>query len=136
MNNYQGYLMRFADTIFPNSYLLEYSSTPDQRMELSAERDNRGNLHRSTISVGKTSIRFTTHIMSLEEKITMQNIIMEAIKIHGILEERKCLVQYWNDETNSYDSGWFYIPDIEYRVMDADTEDIRYYPISIELIEY
>lgn len=136
MSNYNGYLLRFGETVFPNHYILEYSSTPEQRMEVTAERDNRGTLHRSTIPVGKTSIRFSTHIMSLEEKITMQNIIMEAIRVHGIFEERKCYVQYWNDETNGYDSGWFYIPDIEYQVMDADADNIRYYPISIELIEY
>ena len=50
--------------------------------------------------------------------------------------QRKCYVTYWNDETNSYDSGYFYIPDIEFSVMDASKTDIRYNPISIELIEY
>lgn len=136
MSNYKGYLMKFNGTVFPNSYLLEYSSTPDQRMDVSAERDNRGNLHRSTIPVGKTSIKFTTHIMSLHEKIVMQNIIMNAINSNGIFEERKCLVEYWNDETNDYDTGWFYVPDIEYKVLDADFEDVRYAPISLELVEY
>ena len=136
MSNYKGYLMKFNDTVFPNSYMLEYSSTPDQRMDVSAERDNRGNLHRSTLPAGKTSIKFTTHIMSLSEKIAMQNIIMNAINSNGIFEERKCLVEYWNDETNDYDTGWFYVPDIEYKVLDADFDDVRYAPISLELIEY
>ena len=128
--------MKFNDTVFPNSYMLEYSSTPDQRMDVSAERDISGNLHRSTLPAGKTSIKFTTHIMGLSEKIAMQNIIMNAINSNGIFEERKCLVEYWNDETNDYDTGWFYVPDIEYKVLDADFEDVRYAPISIELVEY
>lgn len=136
MNNYKGYLMRFNGTVFPNSYLTEYSSTPNQRLDVGSERDNTGMLHRDTLPEGKTSITFSTHILSLDDKIKMQNIIFDAINANGIPEQRKCFVEYWNDETNDYASGWFYIPDIQYTVMDADSDDIRYSPISIELIEY
>lgn len=133
MSNYQGYLLKFGDTIFPNNYFAEYSSTPDQRLDTDAERDDNGNLQRSTLSTGKTSITFSTHILHLNEKINMQNIINSAIVNNA---QRKCYVTYWNDETNSYDSGYFYIPDIEFSIMDAGKNDIRYNPISIELIEY
>lgn len=136
MSNYKGYLLKFNGTVFPNNYLLEYSSTPDQRLDVDSERDNTGALHRNTLSDGKTSISFSTHILSLDDKIAMQNIIWNAINAGGILEQRKVWVEYWNDETNDYDTGWFYIPDIQYTVMDADAENIRYSPISIELIEY
>lgn len=136
MNNYKGYLLKFNGTIFPNHYMLEYSSIPDQRMDVDSERDNLGNLHRSVLPDGKTSIKFSTHILGLNEKIQMQSIIQNAIDTNGIPEERKCLVEYWNDETNDYDEGEFYIPDIEYTVLDADANGIRYQPISIELIEY
>lgn len=136
MSNYNGYLLAFNGNVFPNSYLLEYESTPDQRLDASAERDDIGTLHRSTLSTGKTSITFTTHILSLDDKITMQNIIWNAIKANGIPEQRKVWVEYWNDETNDYDSGWFYIPDVKYQVMDADATGIRYSPITVELIEY
>lgn len=136
MNNYKGYLLKFNGTIFPNSYIVEYSSTPDQRMDVNSERDNTGALHRNTLSDGKTSISFSTHILFLDDKIKMQNIIWNAINANGIPEQRKVWVEYWNDETNDYDTGWFYIPDIQYTVMDADATNIRYSPISIELIEY
>ena len=136
MNNYKGYLLKFNDTVFPNNYFLEFSSTPDQRMDIDSERDNLGTLHRSVLPDGKTSIEFATHIMSLDEKIEMQNIIKNAIVSNGIPEERKCLVEYWNDETNDYDTGWFYEPDIKYKIMYADATNIMYQPISIELIEY
>ncbi len=136
MNNYKGYLMKFNGVEFPNNYLLEYSSTPDRRIDVDSERDNLGNLHRSVLAVGKTVIRFSTHILSLDEKISMQRYIQNAINANGIPEERKCFVEYWNDESNNYDTGWFYIPDIEYKVMDAEANGIIYYPISFELIEY
>lgn len=133
MPNYKGYLLKFGNTEFPNNYFAEYSSTPDQRMDNDAERDDNGSLQRSTLPTGKTSITFSTHILHLNEKINIQNIINSAIVNTA---QRKCYVTYWNDETNSYDSGYFYIPDIEFSVMDADETDILYNPISIELIEY
>lgn len=133
MSNYKGYLLKFENTEFPNNYFAEYSSTPDQRMDNDAERDDNGSLQRSTLPTGKTSITFSTHILHLNEKINMQNIINSGI-VNTV--QRKCYVTYWNDETNSYDSGYFYIPDIEFSVMDASKTDILYNPISIELIEY
>lgn len=132
-NNYNGYLLKFGGTILPNAYILEYSSTPNQRLESDAERDNNGNLQRSTLPNNKTHITFSTHILHLDEKIIFQSIINSAMSNSA---QRKCQVTYWNDETNNYNTGYFYIPDIEYQVADAEANTIRYNPISIELIEY
>ena len=132
-NNYQGYLLKFGNNIMPNGYFNEYSSTPNQRLDSDAERDNNGNLQRSTLQNGKTSITFSTHILFLDEKLKFQEIINLSI-INEV--QRKCYVTYWNDETNTYSSGYFYIPDIEFSIMDADSGTIKYNPISVELIEY
>ena len=121
MSNYKSYLLKFGDTEFPNNSFAEYLSTPDQRMDNDAERDDNGGLQRSTLPTGKTSITFSTHILHLNEKINMQNIINSAI-VNTV--QRKCYVTYWNDETTSDDSGYFYIPDIEFSVMDASKTDI------------
>lgn len=132
-NNYRGYLLKFGDIIMPNKYFFEYSSTPDQRLDSDAERDNNGYLQRSTLPDGKSDITFSTHIMSLDEKIYFQSMIKSSIINDA---QRKCKVTYWNDETNNYETGYFYIPDVEYSIMDAGTKDILYNPISVELIEY
>lgn len=132
-NNYKGYLLKFGNKIMPNGYFTEYSSTPDQRLESSAERDNTGYLQRSTLPNGKTSIKFSTHILHLNEKIAFQNIINLSVQNET---QRKCLVTFWDDEINNYKTSYFYIPDIEYQVIDASETDIIYNPISIELIEY
>lgn len=132
-NNYKGYLLKFGSQIVPNNYFCEYSSTPDQRLDSDAERDNTGYLQRSTLPSGKTSIKFSTHILHLDEKIALQNIINNSI-INTV--QRKCMVEFWDDETNTYKTSYFYIPDIEYVIMDADDTDITYQPISFELIEY
>lgn len=133
MSNYQGYLLKFGNTIMPNKYFLEYSSTPNQRMESDAQRDQFGDLHRATLPHHKSSITFSTHILPLDEKIRFQNIINNAIT-NSL--QRRVSVTYWNDETNSYRTGSFYIPDIEFQVIDADATNIEYNPITVELIEY
>lgn len=132
-NNYQGFLLKFDDREFDNKYIAEYSSTPDQRLDVEAERDNTGYLHRSTLPNGKTSIEFTTHIMNLDQKIECQGIIQNGITFEN---ERKGYVTYWNDETNDYDTMECYIPDVKYTILDADENTIRYAPVTIELIEY
>lgn len=133
MSNYKGYLLKFGSTVMPNKYFLEYSSTPNQRMESDAQRDQLGDLHRTTLPHHKTSITFSTHILSLNEKINFQNIINGAMT-NSL--QRRVPVTYWNDETNKYCSGSFYIPDIEFQVIDADANNIEYNPITVELIEY
>ncbi len=132
-NNYKGYLIKFGNNIMPNKYFLEYSSTPDQRLESDAERDNTGYLQRSTLPNGKTSITFSTHILDLDEKIRFQDLINLSIVNES---QRKCKVTFWDDEINNYKTSYFYIPDVEFSVMDADENNIRYNPISVELIEY
>lgn len=133
MSNYKGYLLKFGNTIMPNNYFSEYSSTPNQRMESDSQRDQLGDLHRATLPHCKTSISFSTHILSLDEKINFQNIINSAMT-NSL--QRRVSVTYWNDETNTYCSGSFYIPDIEFQAMDANSTTIMYNPITVELIEY
>lgn len=132
-NNYKGYLIKFGNIIMPNDYFSEYSSTPNQRMESDAQRDQLGDLHRTTLPHSKTSISFSTHVLSLDEKIKFQNIINNSMTNSS---QRKVKVEYWNDERNSYNSGSFYVPDIEFQVMDANQATIMYNPITVELIEY
>ena len=132
-NNYQGYLLKFGNKKFPNSYYIEYISTPDRRLDTEDDRDNTGYLHRSTLPDGKTGLVFSVHMMDLDQKIAMQQIFHS-----GLLNatQRKYRVTYWDDETNNYDTGEFYMPDISYKVIDADETTIKYAPITIELIEY
>lgn len=133
MSNYEGYLIKFSGTVMPNHYFLEYSSTPNRISDEDAGTDQNGRLWRSPLPHKRSGIKFSTHEMSLDDKLAFQAIINNSIINWA---ERKAWVCYWNDESNSYAEDWFYIPDIEYKVRDADSETIWYYPISIELIEY
>lgn len=132
-NNYRGYLLKFGGTILPNSYFLEYSSTPWRRSESSAETDQTGMLIRDTLPHKRTTFRFTTHTMNLNQKIAFQA-IMNTGKTNDL--QRNYSVEYWNDEDNNYHTASVYIPDIEYVIQDASNTDVQYEPITVEGIEY
>ena len=132
-NNYNGYLLKFGGRVMPNGYITDYSSVPNRRSESNAETDLNGVLLRTTLPHTRTTITLTTHILHLDEKIAFQSIINGGI-VNA--DQRKAYVEYWNDETNSYSTGYFYIPDIEFRTLDASANDITYAPITVELIEY
>lgn len=132
---FEGYLLKFGNHKLPHKYiqLSSYDTTPNQRTELSATRDNNNYLHRVTSPNHKTTIRFTTLPLNLAEKSEIQEVMKK-----GLLNEteRKYTVTYWNDETNTYKTGEFYMPDVNYQIRKIDGNSIDYNPISFELIEY
>jgi hypothetical protein len=132
---YEGYLIAFGGYILPNSYLIQkgYSTTPNQRTELSATRDNNNYLCRVTSPNHKTTIKLTTGVLHLSDKLAIQSIMAKGL-VNEV--ERKYSVTYYNDETDSYSTGFFYMPDVTYPVIDTLGNDIIYSSISFELIEY
>lgn len=135
MANYAGYLLKFGSAVMPNKYLTlsSYNATPNQRTELSADRDVNNLLHRATSPNTKTKISFNTGVLTLNEKIALQTIIANGC-INNL--ERKHKITYWNDENNSYITGEFYMADVTYTIMDADSATIIYAPVTFEFIEY
>lgn len=137
MSNFQGWLLKFGDEILPNKFLSydDYTATPNQRTEVDAWRDCNNLLHRDTSPNFKTKIEFNTRPVYLDEKIQMQ-----AVFQSGLINEtqRKYQVTYWNDETNSYAIGEFYMPDVDFKVInvDEDTNNILYNKMRFALIEY
>ena len=147
-------LIKFGDTWLPNEYLLAdgYESTPNQRTELDAFRDanvllhrvTSSNykalqshrqilLHRITSSNHKTNLSFTLCPLTLTDKQYVQSIINGGMENST---ERKVLVTYWNDETNSYETGHFYIHDVTYQIMGYYGGERWYKSVTYELTEY
>lgn len=132
---FQGWLVKFGGTVLPNGYLEKYKETPNQRIELSAYRDQAVLLHRETAQNFKSKIVIPVRKLYLGEKI-----VLKAIIDAGIVNktERKVSVTYWNSEDMDYKSGTFYMPDIEYTIshIDQNRLNIVYEPFEIQLIEY
>lgn len=77
--DYKGYLVMFGNTQLPNSFLTRYRSTPDQRIEKKAWRDNNESLQRVTSPNFKTTLNLELRPLSQREKD-----LFNSIKANGL----------------------------------------------------
>lgn len=112
-----------------------YKVTPNQRMDIEARRDSTGLLHRSVVSHTATKVEFETPYMDSNRVDAMMTLIKNY---WTSTKERKITLQYYDPETNSYKTGTFYMPDIEFNIRNIDTvkKVVNYDPIRIAFIEY
>jgi hypothetical protein len=136
---FKGYLLKVAnkDIVFPHEYIQlgTWESTPNQREEIKAYRDdNTRNLTRVTAQGTKTAFSFTTRPnLHLTEKQEIQEFFT---KNEEIALERKIKLEYWNDEENTYKTGYFYRPDINFPIKKITENDIIYGELKLEFVEY
>lgn len=132
---FQGWLIKFGDTVLPNKYLTGYKDTPNQRLELAAYRDTEALLHRETSPNFKSKI-----VLSVRELLLGEKIVFKAIVDSGLVleTERRVAITYWNSEEMEYKTGIFYMPDIEYEIKHVSESKLNmlYSAFQIELIEY
>ena len=138
-NNFRGYLLKAtgAASAFPDRFIEEgsWDSTPDQREELKAYRDdNTRDLTRVTAAGKKSVFSFSTREgLHLDEKIAIQNYFYNNESDHT---QRKINLTFWNDETNSYDTGDFYRPNMPFKIKRYTSNDIIYDSLKLEFVEY
>lgn len=137
--SYQGWLIKFTDTdtLFPHELIAAdtYQSTPLQRTEIKAYRDNNSLLHRVTSPNYKTKLKFQTLELTLAQMQRIRNILNAAF-INS--QQRKLRVTYWDDELLSYRTMTAYMTDTTYdvSVIKRNPYDIRYAPLTLTFIEY
>lgn len=143
---FAGYLLRSGNDILPNEYinLSSYDSSPNQREEIKAERDdNTRNLIRVTASGMKTAIHFKTRDnMHLAEKTAF----MTWLSTHytDSTQRRISPLTYWDDEAGAYvtstaagdGGGGFYVANFKFPIKKITNNDIIYGSVDIDLIEY
>lgn len=131
---FAGWLAKFGDYELPNAFLTRYVSTPNQRIELSAERDGNVYLHRETSPNYKSVVKLDIIPMNENQKILFKSIVDSGM-IN--VRERKVNLTYWNTETHTYDNAEFYIPDIEYAIDHIDSDGIPHYEaFTVEMVQY
>ena len=78
--------------------------------------DDNGNLQRTTLSKTRSKIEFETPYLRYSDKrALMTGLSSEFSKSQSLWNERKVQVTYFNDESDTYDTKWFYIPDIQWQ---------------------
>lgn len=133
---FQGWLVKFGNTVLPNSYLEKYDETPNQRLELDAYRESAtATLRRTTSPYFKSKIEIPIRKLYYGEKIVLKAIV-DSGTTNAV--ERKVNLTYWNSEIMDYASGEFYMPDIKYTISHIDRNRLNmvYDPFTITLIEY
>lgn len=131
---YAGYLLKVNGKVFPNRWINKdaYKIAPHQESDIDSYTDGNGLLHRNVAPHDRTKVDFSTiNKLTLAEKQQIQAIIPTS-KTRRV----KLALEYWDDDTNTYMTGDFYAPPIEYPIHDADDTDIVYNSIRIAFIEY
>lgn len=118
-SDFQGWLIRNPTTHeeFPHHLIVKdnYQSTPLQRIDLKAYRDNNVELHRVVSPNYKTKIEFSTIEMTQYQLQEIQN-FLAGTRIS--YKERKVALEYWDDDL------------LQYRVMNAAYQTDTTYPVS------
>lgn len=134
---FAGYLLKSGNDVFPMKYIeaSSWDSTPDQREEIKAERDdNTRALIRVTAQGKKSVIHFKTRPnLTNAEKMAILN-WFTSHETNAI--ERKITLTFWNEETNDYDTGDFYRPNMKYPIKKIEGTNIIYDAFEFDLIEY
>ena len=133
---FEGYLMKAGAATFPHKYIQisTYQTTPSQRQDLDSYQDSQGNLHRTVLPHDRSKIVFKTmDDLKLAEKQEIQAFFNGAMTN---VRERKVSLTYWNDESNAYATGSFYIPDVTYPIKRIEADNIVYDSVEYHLIEY
>lgn len=141
MSNWAGYLIKAVKTnkVFPNEYIAfeSYNTTPNQREEIKAYRDdNTRDLYRVTAQGTKSVFDFETrenlHLPQMEEIL---NFFTSAEESDDHLQ-RKVELQYWNMEDMMYKTAYFYRPDLKFTIKKLSDTDIIFKPLKIDFVEY
>lgn len=113
----------------------EYQVTPDQMLDLDSYRSETGVLIRNALTHTATKVEFTTPHIRRPDLNALLKIISDGY-INS--KEHDVKLKYYDQYTDDYKTGHFYVPDIEFTInhINEDTGEILYNPVRIAFIEY
>ena len=135
MSNFQGYLIKFGNDVFPHDYILynTYKVTPDRALDMDSSRNANGILERNVLEHTASTLQFDLRPMNGDQQET----VTSFINTHLIdAAQKKVNIQYWDPRISGYKSGIFYIPDIEYPIKKIEQNQIYYDKVTLKAIEY
>lgn len=140
---YSGYLIKVggsSGTNLPMKFIKpeSYEPTPNQRLETEAKRNTEGKLVRNTVEHTATKIEFETPVLTNAQVSELNALLFNAMSTAADIRERKLDLEYYDNESDSYKVGTFYMPDVKYPInhIDAVRNIIYYDPIKYSFIEY
>ncbi len=139
---FRGYLIKAVRTgeILSSKYIVygTFKSTPNQREELKAYRDdNSRNLTRVTADGEKSTFSCKTKKnLHLQEKMELQSFFTRAEETALDHKQRRVQLEYWNDDSNTYERGYFYRPNMDFTILRITNDDIIYDELELKFVEY
>ena len=138
---FNGKLLEFeinnSYTEFPTNLINaeSYKVTPDQRLEASANRAASGKLIRTTLSHTASKIDLNTIILTNSQLATIETLLTNA---YTDSLQRKLTIRYYVPQSDSYKTGTFYVPDVDYDILriEKDNHIIWYNSVRYAFIEY
>lgn len=129
-SNFKGYFLKNGTVVLDNTIIAKggYRCTPRIRTDKNSYIDGNGALHRTILPIKRSKISIeTVPSLTFDEKL----------KLQAMFPSRdSTILQYWNDESNNYETATFYVPDIDYTIEQIEDGEPLYNAISIELISY
>lgn len=129
MAEYKGWDIKTPKGILPAKFIAAegLSQKPNQIMDLDPRRTSDGLLVRNVLPYTVTSITINTVPMGLKMKKEFQSYFPSRKTIE---------IEYWNEESNDYRTGKFYIPDVEWKRYGVVKGEPFYLSVTYELIGY
>ena len=112
--------------------------TPGRAQDLDSYVNANGRLKRNVLKHMRDGIAFSTIYMKNTTMRSFMNILTTGMKQKDCagLPEKKIRIRYFNEWTNDYDHGFFYVPDVQFQYGGTYEGVPTYMPISWEFIEY
>lgn len=134
---FSGYLLKLGagETEFPLKYIRyeTYSASPDQRLDLDSTRNTTGYLFRTVLAHTATKITFNMPMMNNTD---MQAALAYFKNAFSDSQARTIQVKYYDEWTDDYKTGTFYMPDINFTIRQIDGNTINYGETKVTFIEY
>lgn len=128
---FNGYYIKKDGNIFPNYIIAKegYKNTPNQRTDKDSYVDGAGGLHRTILPVQRSTVKLTT----IDEFRYSEKLIIKSF----FIPRDVVTMEYFNDETDAYETARFYVPDIEYvhKYLDKNQKPV-YSALELTFIAY
>ncbi|MDE7211448.1 MAG: hypothetical protein K2O03_08395 [Lachnospiraceae bacterium] len=121
----KGYFLKIAGQVLENKYCCSYKVVPQRRTDKDSYVDGNGKLNRKILPHKRSTITFLTGFLVDDDLDALMGIFCNV---------DKATVEYWNPKHKAYDTGTFYLPDIEFEMLPG--REHTYRPLQIEMIEY
>ena len=141
VNNWKGYLFKSIKTgeKFPLKYIAfeSWESTPNQREELKAYREEyTRTLYRVTAPGKMSTFSFTTRDnLHLADKMAIQKFFYDGENGQTAHDQKTIQLEYWDEENNTYQTGYFYQPNLTFGIRRVEEHDIIYKEQKLEFIQ-